>query len=57
MQYYCPCHGGKYDNYGFNIGGLPPRPLDARCGCLHCGLSLKKRINRKGFNFNIKRQE
>lgn len=25
---YCPCHGGEYDEYGINIGGPPPRPLD-----------------------------
>ena len=23
----CPCHGGKYDKTGKNIGGPPPRPL------------------------------
>ncbi|UPG66278.1 Rieske 2Fe-2S domain-containing protein (plasmid) [Metabacillus endolithicus] len=25
---FCPCHGGKYDEFGINIGGPPPRPLD-----------------------------
>lgn len=24
----CPCHGGQFDQYGINIGGPPPRPLD-----------------------------
>lgn len=28
IRYYCPCHGGKYDSYGINVGGPPPRPLD-----------------------------
>jgi Rieske Fe-S protein len=27
-NFYCPCHGGEYDQYGFNIAGPPPRPLD-----------------------------
>jgi menaquinol-cytochrome c reductase iron-sulfur subunit len=26
--FYCPCHGGQYDEVGNNIGGPPPRPLD-----------------------------
>lgn len=28
VAFYCPCHGGKYDEFGVNIGGPPPRPLD-----------------------------
>lgn len=28
MMFYCPCHGGQYDELGNNIGGPPPRPLD-----------------------------
>lgn len=28
IQFYCPCHGGQFDEYGINIGGPPPRPLD-----------------------------
>ncbi|WP_458411907.1 ubiquinol-cytochrome c reductase iron-sulfur subunit [Schinkia sp. CFF1] len=28
MTFYCPCHGGQYDELGNNIGGPPPRPLD-----------------------------
>ncbi|MGS2778315.1 QcrA and Rieske domain-containing protein [Robertmurraya sp. GLU-23] len=28
IRYYCPCHGGQYDEYGVNVGGPPPRPLD-----------------------------
>ncbi|MFT9600728.1 ubiquinol-cytochrome c reductase iron-sulfur subunit [Mesobacillus sp.] len=28
IEFYCPCHGGEYDEYGINIGGPPPRPLD-----------------------------
>lgn len=28
ITFYCPCHGGKYDDYGINVGGPPPRPLD-----------------------------
>jgi menaquinol-cytochrome c reductase iron-sulfur subunit len=28
VTFFCPCHGGKYDEYGNNIGGPPPRPLD-----------------------------
>ncbi|WP_235929817.1 QcrA and Rieske domain-containing protein [Chengkuizengella marina] len=26
--FFCPCHGGQYDEFGINIGGPPPRPLD-----------------------------
>jgi menaquinol-cytochrome c reductase iron-sulfur subunit len=28
VAFYCPCHGGEYDEFGMNIGGPPPRPLD-----------------------------
>lgn len=28
ITYFCPCHGWEYDEYGINIGGPPPRPLD-----------------------------
>lgn len=28
ITYLCPCHGGKYDEQGINVGGPPPRPLD-----------------------------
>lgn len=28
IRFYCPCHGGLYDEYGNNVGGPPPRPLD-----------------------------
>ncbi|MDF0727654.1 ubiquinol-cytochrome c reductase iron-sulfur subunit [Cytobacillus sp. S13-E01] len=28
IQFYCPCHGGQYDEFGINVGGPPPRPLD-----------------------------
>lgn len=28
ISLFCPCHGGKYDEFGINIGGPPPRPLD-----------------------------
>lgn len=28
VLFYCPCHGGEYDEYGMNVGGPPPRPLD-----------------------------
>lgn len=28
IAYFCPCHGGQYDDFGINIGGPPPRPLD-----------------------------
>ena len=28
ISFYCPCHGGKYDEFGVNVGGPPPRPLD-----------------------------
>jgi menaquinol-cytochrome c reductase iron-sulfur subunit len=28
VRFYCPCHGGEYDEFGVNIGGPPPRPLD-----------------------------
>ncbi|NJD01920.1 MAG: ubiquinol-cytochrome c reductase iron-sulfur subunit [Ruminiclostridium sp.] len=27
-QFYCPCHGGKFDISGKVLGGPPPRPLD-----------------------------
>ncbi|WP_270179812.1 QcrA and Rieske domain-containing protein [Alkalihalobacillus sp. CinArs1] len=28
IEFFCPCHGGQYDEAGMNIGGPPPRPLD-----------------------------
>lgn len=28
IRFYCPCHGGQYDEFGINVGGPPPRPLD-----------------------------
>lgn len=28
IRYYCPCHGGKYDELGLVVGGPPPRPFD-----------------------------
>ncbi|MDF1507906.1 ubiquinol-cytochrome c reductase iron-sulfur subunit [Robertmurraya sp. DFI.2.37] len=28
VRFYCPCHGGQYDENGINVGGPPPRPLD-----------------------------
>lgn len=28
VRFYCPCHGGQYDEFGINVGGPPPRPLD-----------------------------
>ena len=28
VEFYCPCHGGKYDEQGINVGGPPPRSLD-----------------------------
>ncbi|MDX8366709.1 ubiquinol-cytochrome c reductase iron-sulfur subunit [Cytobacillus sp. IB215665] len=28
LTFYCPCHGGEYDEFGINTGGPPPRPLD-----------------------------
>lgn len=28
MAFRCPCHGGMFDEFGKNIGGPPPRPLD-----------------------------
>lgn len=27
-QFVCPCHRGKFDANGVNVGGPPPRPLD-----------------------------
>ncbi|EGL84302.1 Rieske (2Fe-2S) iron-sulfur domain containing protein [Caldalkalibacillus thermarum TA2.A1] len=29
LVFKCPCHDGLYDREGVNIGGPPPRPLDA----------------------------
>lgn len=26
--FYCPCHGGIFDEEGVNVAGPPPRPLD-----------------------------
>ena len=26
-QFQCPCHKGRFDNTGKNIGGPPPKPL------------------------------
>lgn len=28
ISFFCPCHNGEYDEFGNNIGGPPPRPLD-----------------------------
>lgn len=28
VRFYCPCHGGQFDEFGVNVGGPPPRPLD-----------------------------
>lgn len=28
IRFFCPCHGGEYDEFGINVGGPPPRPLD-----------------------------
>lgn len=28
ITFYCPCQGGRYDEFGFNVGGPLPRPLD-----------------------------
>jgi len=27
-QFFCPCHNGVYDKYGYVVSGPPPRPLD-----------------------------
>lgn len=27
-RFHCPCHGGEFDEFGINIAGPPPRPLD-----------------------------
>lgn len=53
IQFYCPCHGGQYDEYGINVGGPPPRPLDTFDAFLQEGnvyisvLSPQKRENAK----------
>ena len=28
-DFFCACHEGYYDEFGTNISGPPPRPLDA----------------------------
>ncbi len=28
VTFLCPCHDGKYDGQGKNVGGPPPRPFD-----------------------------
>jgi menaquinol-cytochrome c reductase iron-sulfur subunit len=28
LAFKCPCHGGEFDEFGNNIGGPPPSPLD-----------------------------
>ncbi|WP_246140991.1 ubiquinol-cytochrome c reductase iron-sulfur subunit [Bacillus marasmi] len=28
VRYFCKCHGGEYDEFGKNVSGPPPRPLD-----------------------------
>lgn len=28
VRFNCKCHGGEYDEFGKNVGGPPPRPLD-----------------------------
>jgi menaquinol-cytochrome c reductase iron-sulfur subunit len=29
VNFLCPCHAGRYDENGINVGGPPPRPLDS----------------------------
>jgi len=28
VNFLCPCHAGRYDKNGINVGGPPPRPFD-----------------------------
>ncbi|WP_233134473.1 ubiquinol-cytochrome c reductase iron-sulfur subunit [Geobacillus sp. 46C-IIa] len=28
IRFLCPCHAGQYNEYGINVAGPPPRPLD-----------------------------
>lgn len=54
IRFFCPCHMGQYDEYGINVGGPPPRPLDIFDSYIQDGnvyiavLNPKKRENQKG---------
>ena len=51
VYFYCPCHGGQYNEFGVNIGGPPPRPLDIFRIFLHDGnvyISVLNPRERKG---------
>ncbi len=44
-EFRCPCHGGRYNMVGKNIGGPPPRPLErlpniTKGGIIQVGLRL-----------------
>jgi Rieske Fe-S protein len=28
MEFYCPCHDGRYDQFGEVVAGPPPVPLE-----------------------------
>jgi menaquinol-cytochrome c reductase iron-sulfur subunit len=53
IRFSCSCHGGQYDEYGINVGGPPPRPLDIFDSYIQDGnvyiavLSPIKRENKK----------
>ncbi|GAB3806421.1 ubiquinol-cytochrome c reductase iron-sulfur subunit [Virgibacillus kimchii] len=53
VQFYCPCHDGQYDEYGINIGGPPPRPLDTFDSYIQDGnvyISILNPVERENSN-------
>ena len=45
QEFVCPCHSGRYDLTGKNIGGPPPAPLTRfpvriRDGIVHIGMKV-----------------
>jgi menaquinol-cytochrome c reductase iron-sulfur subunit len=50
VYFQCPCHDGRYDEYGINAGGPPPRPFDVYEAFIQEGnvyISIFDRIERK----------
>lgn len=50
VYFQCPCHDGRYDENGINVGGPPPRPFDVYEAYIQEGnvyISIFDRIQRE----------